>query len=141
MKKGILAIIALGFIFVLAACGGTDNSDTDNTNADDTTEQSENNGTAEQGTEETATSNELSIKATNWEFDQAEYTVKAGEEVNISFASDEGMHGLAIDEFDVNIEGDGETSFTPDKPGEYKIYCSIPCGQGHSDMTSTLIVK
>ncbi|WP_235000438.1 cupredoxin domain-containing protein [Virgibacillus dakarensis] len=51
------------------------------------------------------------------------------------------MHGLAIDDFDVNIEGDGNATFTPDKPGEYTIYCSIPCGQGHSDMTSTLVVK
>ncbi|WP_088051923.1 hypothetical protein [Virgibacillus dakarensis] len=44
MKKGLLVIIALGFIFVLAACGGTDSSDTENADDSNTTEQAENDG-------------------------------------------------------------------------------------------------
>lgn len=127
MNKGLLTLITLGLVLVLAACGQTNSSDTDNSNSSQTGE---------------ATSNNMVvIKATNWEFDQAEYSVNAGEEVSISLTNNEGMHGIAIDEFDVNIEGDGKASFTPDQPGEYIIYCSIPCGEGHSEMKSTLIVK
>lgn len=137
MRKGLFAAILFGLILVLAACGGDDNSDTENTGGDDATEQAEDNGSSE----DTATNNDLNITATNFEFDQAEYTVEAGEEVNISLANDDGMHGLAIDDLDVNIEGDGEATFTPEEPGEYTIYCSIPCGEGHDDMKSTLIVK
>ncbi|MFS0752823.1 hypothetical protein [Oceanobacillus sp. 1P07AA] len=51
------------------------------------------------------------------------------------------MHGLAIDDLDVRIDGGGDAVFTPEKPGEYAIYCSIPCGEGHNDMVSTLIVQ
>lgn len=137
MKKGLLATILFGLILVLAACGGNDNGDTADTGANDETEQAEDNGSSE----EVATNNDLDITATNWEFDQAEYTLKAGEEVKIALTSEDGMHGLAIDDLDVNIEGDGEATFTPEEPGEYTIYCSLPCGQGHDDMTSTLVVK
>jgi cytochrome c oxidase subunit II len=125
MNKGLLTLITLGLVLVLAACGQT--TDTDSSSSSQTGEATSN--------------NVIDIKATNWEFDQAEYSVNAGEEVSISLTNNEGMHGIAIDEFDVNIEGDGKASFTPDQPGEYIIYCSIPCGEGHSEMKSTLIVK
>lgn len=131
MKKSLLALIALAFVLILAACGGTSE---DQAEGDDAAGDSS-------ASEETSAGNALDVTASNFEFDQAEYTVKAGEEVSISFANEEGMHGFAIDEFDVNIEGDGDATFTPDEPGEYTIYCSIPCGQGHDDMKSTLIVE
>lgn len=137
MRKGLFTAILLGLILVLAACGGNDDSATEDTGGNDATEQTEDNGSAEG----TAPNNDLDITATDWEFDKKEYTVSAGQEVKIALTNAEGMHGLAIDEFDVNIDGDGEATFTPEEPGEYKIYCSIPCGQGHADMTSTLIVK
>lgn len=91
--------------------------------------------------EQLEATNELHIHATNFEFDQEKYVVKAGEEVTINFTSDEGYHGLAIDEFRVHISGRGKATFTPDKPGEYKIYCHIYCGHGHERMIATLIVK
>ena len=137
MKKSILATILLGLILVLAACGGG-NSDSDtNTEVDNSTEETEGNGSSD----ESEVNNDFKVTATNWAFDQDEYTVKAGEEVKITLVNEEGMHGLAIDGLDVNIDGEGEATFTPEEPGEYKIYCSIPCGQGHSDMMSTLIVQ
>jgi len=137
LRKGLFAAILFGLILVLAACGGNDDNSTEDTGGNDATEQAEDNGSSE----DTATNNDLDITATNFEFDQDEYTVESGEEVKVSLANDDGMHGLAIDDLDVNIEGDGEATFTPEEPGEYTIYCSIPCGEGHDDMKSTLIVK
>lgn len=127
MKKGLLVMLALGIVLFLAACGGDDSSDSGDADGDTSTESS--------------SGNEMNVTATNFEFNQGEYTVTAGEEVSVSLTSDEGMHGLAIDEFDVNIEGEGDATFTPKEPGEYTIYCSVPCGQGHADMKSTLIVE
>ncbi len=122
MKK-VLTIFLLSLTVILAACGGGDDS-------------------GDNGASDEATSNSnLDITATNFEFDQQEYTVQSGEEVTVNLTNEEGSHGLAIDEFDVNIEGEGEATFTPDEAGEYTIYCSVPCGEGHDDMKSTLIVE
>ncbi|SEQ95896.1 cytochrome c oxidase subunit 2 [Virgibacillus subterraneus] len=126
MKKGLLAVLALGLILFLAACGGSDSGDPGN--EDDSSSAS-------------AASNELNITASNFDFDQDEYTVTAGEEVAVSLTNEEGMHGISIDEFDVKIEGEGEATFTPEEPGEYTIYCNIPCGEGHADMQTTLVVE
>lgn len=125
MKKNILATLFLGLILVLAACSGDDGEQPEDTIAQ----------------EGSTTSNQVDIVATNFDLGQAEYTVNAGEEVTITLKNEEGMHGIAIDELDVSIEGNGEATFTPDEPGEYTIYCNIPCGQGHADMISTLIVQ
>ncbi|PIC69282.1 hypothetical protein CSV77_14625 [Sporosarcina sp. P16b] len=128
MKRWLLATVLLSALFVLAACGGKDSSDA--------TGQVENTTPSETST----VSNEINITGINFEFDQGEYTVKAGEEVIITYKNEEGMHGIAIDELDMDIKGDGEATFTPTEPGEYTIYCNIPCGAGHADMKSTLIV-
>jgi len=137
LRKSILATILLGLILVLAACGGSNNDSNTNDEVDNSAEQTEDSGSSENAT----AVNDFEVKATNWEFDQIEYTVQSGEEVTVSLMNEEGMHGIAIDEFDVKVDGDGEATFTPTEPGEYEIYCSVPCGQGHDDMTSTLIVK
>jgi len=137
VKKGFLATIFLGLILVLAACGGSNNDGNTNDGVDNSAEQTEDSSSSEN----TTANNDFEIKATNWDFDQAEYVVEAGEEVNVTLVNEEGMHGIAIDDLDVKVDGDGEATFTPTEPGEYKIYCSVPCGQGHDDMTSTLIVQ
>jgi len=137
VKKSFLATIFLGLILVLAACGGSNNDSDTNDAVDNSAE-----GTEDSGFSENATANnDFEIQATNWDFDQAEYVVEAGEEVNVTLVNEEGMHGIAIDDLDVQIDGDGEATFTPTEPGEYTIRCSIPCGQGHNDMTSILVVQ
>ncbi|ARD47525.1 cupredoxin domain-containing protein [Sporosarcina sp. P33] len=128
MKRSLLGAVLLSVLFVLAACGGKDASD--ETGQVDTT------GTTGGST----VSNEINITAINFEFNQEEYTVKAGEEVKVIFTNEEGMHGITIAGLDVDIKGDGEATFTPTEPGEYTIYCNLPCGTGHADMKSTLVV-
>lgn len=129
MKRWLLATVFFSIMLVLAACGGNGENDT--------VKQPEETGSSE----EAVANNNVDIIATNWDFDQEKYTVNAGEEVTISLSNEEGMHGISIDGLDVTIDGDGKTTFTPEEPGEYTIRCSIPCGQGHADMTSTLVVK
>jgi len=123
LKKKLLIFLLLSLTVILAACGGNDEA-------------------SEPKDESASNSNsEIEVTATNFEFNQPEYTVQSGDEVKINLSNADGSHGIAIDEFDVDIQGDGEATFTPDKPGEYTIYCNIPCGQGHDDMQSKLIVE
>lgn len=83
----------------------------------------------------------LKISASNFEFDKKQYEVKAGTTYQIKFTNASGRHGAEIQGLDVNLSADNPVmEFTFDKPGEYKLVCSIMCGQGHSTMSSTIIV-
>lgn len=130
MSKKILMSMLLGLILVLTACGGSGDTGSD-AGSEETTEENSSDGSGDS----------LDISATNFEFDQSEYTVESGEEVTMNLTNEEGAHGIAIDEFDVSMDTEGSTTFTPDEPGEYTIQCSVPCGEGHNDMESTLIVE
>ncbi|MEN2767553.1 cupredoxin domain-containing protein [Ornithinibacillus xuwenensis] len=136
MKRSLLATLLISIILLLAACGGEDT---------DTGSDSTDNGSSdtEQSTETAAAdpNNEVNLVATNFEFEKDQYVVKSGEEVKVTLTNKEGNHGISIDDFDVMIQGDGEATFTPTEPGEYKIYCNIMCGEGHADMVATLIVQ
>ncbi|AOM83597.1 cupredoxin domain-containing protein [Salisediminibacterium beveridgei] len=124
MKKTMISLLLLSLVLILAACGGND----------DTTE-IEN----ESGNGENASSNEVDLVATDWDFDQDSYTAEAGE-VTINLTNEEGHHGIKIEGTDVEIDGEG-TATADLEPGEYRIYCSIPCGEGHDEMETTLVVE
>ncbi|MBM7571092.1 cupredoxin domain-containing protein [Aquibacillus albus] len=126
MRKQFSIFIILSIFALLAACGTDTDNDTTQDNLDHSASES---------------SNRVEIVATNFKFNQEEYTVQAGEPVTLNFTSDEGLHGISINELNVNIEGDGSATITPEEPGEYQIYCNVLCGAGHSDMVATLIVQ
>ncbi|MFS0672079.1 cytochrome C oxidase subunit II [Ornithinibacillus sp. 179-J 7C1 HS] len=133
MKKGLLSALLFSIILVLAACGG---EESDSKEADTSSDTSE----SEQAPAPDP-NNEVNLVATNFDLGQDVFTVKAGEEVKVTLTNEEGHHGISIDEFDIEIQGDGEATFTPTKPGEYKIYCNIMCGTGHAEMAATLVVQ
>lgn len=84
----------------------------------------------------------LKIMATNFEFDQKEYVVKAGTNYKVKFSNKLGKHGLEVKGLDIELdEATPEMEFTFDKPGTYELRCSIMCGQGHGDMISTIVVE
>jgi cytochrome c oxidase subunit 2 len=84
----------------------------------------------------------LKITATNFEFDQKEYHVKAGTDYLIKFSNKLGRHGAEIKDLGIDLNGDKPTlEFKFDKPGKYEMHCSVMCGQGHANMKATLIVE
>ncbi|CAM4314298.1 cupredoxin domain-containing protein [Paenibacillus tarimensis] len=85
----------------------------------------------------------MKIQASNdFVFDQEVYTVKQGDTVRMKLVNKSGIHGLEIPELGIKLEGDElQKDIVFDKPGEYKIACSIPCGTGHATMISTLVVE
>jgi len=71
--------------------------------------------------------------------------VQKGDSVKLVIMNtDEVDHGFAIDAYGINKPIKSlETvtiEFVADKPGIFEFYCSIPCGEGHSEMTGQLIV-
>ncbi|MBM7553675.1 cytochrome C oxidase subunit II [Thalassobacillus pellis] len=118
MKKFLFTAMFAMLLLTLAACGG-DNS-------------SEAKGEASSG-------NEVELVAKNWEFAEESYTVPAGD-VTISLKNEEGYHGITIDGTDVKIDGEGKATAKLE-PGEYTVKCNIPCGEGHGEMSTKLIVE
>lgn len=85
---------------------------------------------------------QLRFIATNYQFDQAEYTVKAGEKVTVSLVNKEGLHAMEIVGTSVKLDNNTKSmEITFDKPGEYEVHCSLPCGPGHAEMITKLIVQ
>ncbi|WP_163536953.1 cytochrome C oxidase subunit II [Gracilibacillus sp. YIM 98692] len=129
MKKFMFILVLLTLAFVLAACGGeADNSEGNNG------ENTEENNESAAGDESV-----VHLTASNWQFDQEEYTVPAGE-VTVELTNEEGFHGIEVVGTDIAVDGEGSATGVLE-PGEYTIRCSIQCGTGHSEMVSTLIVQ
>lgn len=118
MKKWLVMLSLVLLVGVLAACGGGETKETP---------------------KETGNEQQLSISATNFQFDKKEYTVKSGEPVKISYKTEQGVHGIEIQGAGVKLN-DGESDIVTLDKGEYTIVCSIPCGEGHTQMVSKLIV-
>lgn len=124
MKKLAALMWGVAILLVIAACGG--------------------NGGGNQAItpEEAANAEDVTIVATNFQFDQTEYRVKKGEVYNIVLDSAEGVHGIEIKGARVKLDNaNSSTHFRADKAGEYEIICNIPCGPGHSAMVAKLIVE
>jgi cytochrome c oxidase subunit II len=88
---------------------------------------------------------EIAIVAKRFTFEPARVEVTEGERVRLVVTSADGVHGIEIKKFKVNKKvprgGDKVTiDFVASSPGEYPILCSEYCGNGHEDMTGTLVV-
>lgn len=94
-----------------------------------------------EGVEEAVGENELRFVLTNYAFDQQEYHVKLGETMNVSIRNKEGIHGVVIDGYDVDIRDGAPVEVTFDKPGKFELLCSVMCGLGHAEMVATLVVE
>jgi cytochrome c oxidase subunit 2 len=85
----------------------------------------------------------LKVEAnSDFTFGEKEYRVKAGQKIRLKLENKSGVHGLAIPEYQIDLQGDKlEQDVVFDKPGKYELVCSVMCGVGHADMKSVLIVE
>jgi cytochrome c oxidase subunit 2 len=86
------------------------------------------------------------ITASNWKFTPNAITVDAGKPVTLQLTSTFGVHGLQSDDLGIpqTVISPGKTvtvTFTPQKAGTYKVYCSVVCGAGHKEQYLTIVVK
>ncbi len=85
----------------------------------------------------------LTITATNFNFNEKEYRVKAGTTYKVKFSNKLGKHGAEIKELGIDLTPDNpiqEITF-PEAGKTYELHCSIMCGSGHADMKSVIIVE
>jgi len=87
----------------------------------------------------------VEVKASQYKFEPDPIEVKLGEKVRLVVTSTDVAHGLAIDEFKINLSVSPQETktveFTADKKGTFHAYCNVYCGSGHGHMHASLIVK
>jgi cytochrome c oxidase subunit 2 len=85
----------------------------------------------------------INITASNWKFTPGTITVHVNQATTLHFNSKEGVHGVASRDLGITntfaMPTATAVTFTPHKRGTYVLHCTMPCGQGHAQMT--LVVK
>lgn len=86
------------------------------------------------------------VVARKFEFVPARLEVTEGDHVRLLVTSADGVHGVGIKKFKVSkvIPRGGEPvtiDFVASAPGSFPILCSELCGEGHEEMTGTLVVR
>ena len=87
---------------------------------------------------------EIHITAKKFEFTPDTITLKKGEPVVLVVSSQDRKHGFNLRGFgiraDVNPGDTARIRFTPNKTGKFTFSCDVFCGEGHEDMTGTIVV-
>jgi cytochrome c oxidase subunit II len=87
---------------------------------------------------------EIHLTAKKFDFTPDTITLKKGEPVVLVISSEDRKHGFNLRAFgvrtDVNPGGSARIRLTPDKTGKFTFSCDVFCGDGHEDMTGTIIV-
>jgi cytochrome c oxidase subunit 2 len=89
---------------------------------------------------------EITVRVYGWGMSPGVIRVAPGQRVRFVVATDDVMHGFAINELGVNLAlSPGRASRSGevhvDLPeGTYAIHCSVFCGLGHGSMKSRLVV-
>jgi plastocyanin len=91
-----------------------------------------------------ATERLFRVKAGDFAYAPAVLQVNPGDKVTIELASTDVVHGLYVDGYDIGVTADpGQTeilSFTADRPGTFRLRCSVTCGALHPFMIGKLQV-
>lgn len=134
MKKKLAGLSAILLLSTsLAACGGGDE-------AKETPKSEPTTKNEEKATKSTGNVVEVTLTASNFQFDKTEVQAKAGDTVRFTLANEAGHHGVGLDEFDMNLKAGETFEFVVNETGEFEFYCNIPCGAGHDTMIGKLIV-
>jgi cytochrome c oxidase subunit 2 len=84
------------------------------------------------------------IVAKRFSYTPSEVRLKKGEPVVLELISEDRVHGFKLPAFgirtDVRPKEVTRVPLTPDKTGTFTFACDVFCGDGHDDMTGTLVV-
>lgn len=86
----------------------------------------------------------IHISAKKFEFSPDAITLKKGEPVVFEISSGDRQHGFNLRAFGVRTDVlPGKVTrirFTPEQTGKFTFSCDVFCGDGHEEMTGTVIV-
>ena len=84
------------------------------------------------------------VKASSFEYTPAVLAVNPGDLVTIELTSNDVVHGLYLDGYDLEISADPDQTasltFVADRPGSFRFRCSVTCGELHPFMIGKLKV-
>jgi len=81
----------------------------------------------------------ITIDASRWQFSPNVIQVKQGEHVKIVVNNQDTTHGISIPEY--GVQSLDSVEFTADKAGTFAFHCPTFCGEGHREMTGTIVVS
>ena len=87
----------------------------------------------------------ITLTVRKFAYSPAVITLRKGVPVVLEITTLDRIHGFKLPDF--NLRADvvpgavTRIAFTPDKEGEFPYLCDIFCGDGHEDVTGTLVVK
>jgi heme/copper-type cytochrome/quinol oxidase subunit 2 len=88
---------------------------------------------------------EIRLEASRFSYSPERMTVNKGDHVILTFAPQDVTHGIYIDDYGLQAEAaPGKTAvldFVADKPGTFRVRCSINCGELHPFMIGLLAVQ
>lgn len=86
----------------------------------------------------------IKVTAKKFEFTPSEIHVKRGEHVVLELTSLDRKHGFKLPELGIRTEvpagGTTRVELIAEKPGRFPFACDVFCGDGHEDMTGTVLV-
>jgi cytochrome c oxidase subunit II len=86
----------------------------------------------------------IKITAKKFEYSPAEVHLKRGEHVVLELTSLDRKHGFKLPELgiraDVPAGATARIEVTSEKAGRFPFACDVFCGDGHEDMTGTIVV-
>ncbi|MFH1444575.1 MAG: cupredoxin domain-containing protein [Candidatus Peregrinibacteria bacterium] len=87
----------------------------------------------------------IRVEASNWEFTPATITAEVGEKVKLEFVGIAGDHGVAVPDLGLDVKfNEGETAtveLPTDTAGTFPFKCNVFCGEGHREMTGTIVIE
>ena len=88
---------------------------------------------------------EIRIGAKKFEFRPDKVTVKRGQALTFVLTSEDRIHGFKMPNFgirtDITPGQETRVTLTPDTAGTFAFFCDVFCGDGHEDMSGTLVVE
>ncbi len=86
----------------------------------------------------------LRIEARQFAFEPGELKVRPGEKVTLELVAVDVAHGLYVEGYDLEVRAEpGQTArltFVADRPGTFRLRCSVTCGDLHPFMVGKLQV-
>jgi len=143
MKKPILFSLIAGGV-LLSACGQASVAPTEQ-DASSSSSVSVSSATASGASSVATEARVVRMEASNWDFTPSEVTAKVGEKIMLELVGVSGNHGIAIADLGIDVKfNEGETvtvDLPTDKAGTFPFRCNVMCGEGHRDMTGTIVIE
>jgi heme/copper-type cytochrome/quinol oxidase subunit 2 len=87
----------------------------------------------------------VAVRARQFAYEPGVIRVNRGDTLTVELESMDATHGLFIDGYGVNIDAEpgrsGQATFVADRPGSFKLRCSVSCGALHPFMIGEMVVE